>query len=138
MITVLRWLAIPLAMFAGWWLTIFLGIGLLEVAIRFCPAEDMVSGMCVASWYEYVEDGIIAGCAGVFAAFAVAVSVLLAPAYRPTVASVVLGGGVVVALYMAYASGAWGSFAGAVLAGVISWSVVQRRARMAGRGARAL
>lgn len=130
MTTVLRWLAIPPAIFAAWSLAILLGFGLRDVAIRFCPAEDMVSGMCMASWYRFVEGGVIVGCAGIAAALILAVSVLLAPSHRVTVASVVLGGGVAVAFYMAYMSGAWGSFGGAVLAGVIAWFAMQRWAKM--------
>jgi hypothetical protein len=80
--------------------------------------------MCVASWYRYVEGGIIVGCAGIAAVLIIVISVLLAPAHRLSVASVILGGGVVVALYMGYAAQAWGSFAAAVLAGVTAWSAV--------------
>jgi len=138
MVTVLRWLAIVPAVVAVWWLTILLRFGLLEVAIRFCPPEQLVSGICVAPWYRYVEGGIIVGCAGLAAALIIAVSVLLAPSHRLSVASVILAGGVVVALYMAYAAQAWGSFAAAVLAGAIAWSAVLWWARASVRRRSAL
>jgi hypothetical protein len=124
MVTALRWLAIVPAVFAVWWLTLLLGFGLLEVAIRFCPAEELISGMCMAPWYRYVERGIIAACAGIAAASIIGISVMLAPSHRVPVASVILGAGVLVALYMAYAAHAWVSFAAAVLAGTVAWSVV--------------
>ena len=124
MVTALRWLAIAPAVFAVWWLTFLLGLGLIEVAIRFCPAEELISGMCMAPWYRYVEGGIIVVCAGITAASIIAVSVILAPSHRVSVASVILGAGVLVALYMAYTAEAWGSFAAAVLAGTVAWSVV--------------
>lgn len=134
MTTTLRWLAIPPAIVAAWALAILLGIGLLEVAICFCPADDMVSGMCVAPWYRYVEGGIVVGCAGIAAALILVVSVLLAPSHRVVVATVVLGGGVAVAFFMAYKSGAWDSFGGAVLAGFIAWFAMQRWAQMPAKG----
>jgi hypothetical protein len=134
MTTTLRWLAIPAAIVAAWALAILLGIGLFEVAIRFCPSDDMVSGMCVAPWYRYVEGGIVVGCAGVAAALILAVSVLLAPSHRVAVAAVVLGGGVAVAFYMAYMTGAWDSFGGAVLAGGIAWFAMQRWAHTPAKG----
>jgi hypothetical protein len=134
----LRWLAIPPAIVAAWALAILLGFGLREVAIHFCPAKNMVSGMCMASWYRYVEGGIIVGCAGIAAALILAVSVLLAPSHRVTVASVVLGGGVAIAFCIAYASGAWDSFGGAVIAGGIAWFAMQRWAKMQAMGPDAL
>ncbi len=117
MINTLRWLGMVPACFVAWWLSLLLGFGLLEVANRFCPAEDFISGMCVAPWFRYVEDGIIAGCAAIAAAAIVLVAVMLAPSHRLPVASVVLGAGILVALYMGYATQAWGSFVAAVLAG---------------------
>jgi len=134
MTTTLRWLAIPPAIVAAWALAVLLGFGLRDVAMSFCPAEDMVSGMCMASWYRYVEGGIIIGCAAIAAALVLAVSVLLAPSHRVAVATVVLGGGVAVAFYMAYMSGAWDSFGGAVLAGVIAWFAMQRWPKMRAKG----
>ncbi|MGB4117590.1 MAG: hypothetical protein WBK51_13705 [Polaromonas sp.] len=130
MTTMLRWLAIPPAIVAAWVLAILLGFGLRDVAVRFCPAEDMVSGMCIASWYQYVERSIIVGCAAIAAALILAVSVVLAPSHRVTVATVVLSGGLAAAFYMAYMSGAWDSFCGAVLAGFIAWFAMQRWAKM--------
>jgi hypothetical protein len=138
MVIALRWLAIVPAVLAVWWLIMLLGFGLLEVAIRFCPSDQLVSGMCMATWYRYVEDGIIVACSGLAAFLILAVSVLLAPSHRLTVASVILGGGVAVALYMAYAAQAWGSFAAAVLAGVIAWSAVLWWTRTPVRGRSAL
>lgn len=133
MTAMLRWLALPPALFAACLLAILLGVGLHEVAIRFCPAQDMVSGVCMAAWFRYAEGGIITGCTGIAAAWMLVVSVLLAPSHRVAVASVVFGGGVAAAFYMAYASGAWGSFAAAVLAGwlarLVCAAVVDTRVR---------
>jgi hypothetical protein len=138
MVTALRWLAIVPAVLAVWSLTMLLGFGLLEVAIRFCPSEQLVSGMCMAPWYRYVEGGIIVGCSGLAAFSILAVSVLLAPSHRLSVASLILGGGVAVALYMAYGAQAWGSFAAAVLGGLIAWSAVLWWTRISVRGRSAL
>ncbi len=124
--TMLRWLVIPPAIAAAWLLAILLALGLREVVIRFCPAEDMVSGLCMASWYRYVDGGIILGGAGIAAALILAVSVLLAPSHRVAVASVVLVGGVAAAFYMAYTLGLWGCFSVAVMAGVVTWFALLR------------
>jgi hypothetical protein len=85
--------------------------------------------MCVAPWYRYLEGAIIAGCAGLAAALIVGVSVLLAPSHRLLAASVVLAAGVLVVLYMAVRAQAWGSFAAALVAGVLAWALVFWRAR---------
>lgn len=138
MLTALRWLAIVPAALGVWWLTLLLGLGLADVAILLCPPEELISGMCAAPWYRYVEGGLIMGCAGLAAVLIVVVSAVLAPSHRLCVASAVLGGGVIVALYMAYAAGAWGSFAAAVLAGTTGWSGILWWTRRALRSANAL
>jgi len=138
MVTVLRWLAIVPAVLAVWWLTILLGIGLLQLAIRFCPPEELISGACMVPWHRYVESAVIVGCAGLAAALIVTVSAMIAPSNRLAVASVVLVGGIVVALYMAYGAQAWGSFAAAIVAGAIAWLAVLWWVRKAVRSNNAL
>ena len=129
MAAALRWSAIVPAVLAVWWLTMLLGFGLLEVAIRFCPTEQLVSGVCMAPWYQYVEAAVIAGCAGIAAASIIAVSVLLAPSHRLIVASVVLTGGAVVAAYMGATTEMWSSLGSAMVAGVIAWYAIFSRRR---------
>lgn len=133
MIAALRWLAMPPAALLAWWGSLLIGFELLEVAIRFCPPEDLVSGTCVAPWYRDLEDAIIAGCAGLAAALIVGVSALLAPSQRLLVATVVLAAGVLVALHMAVGAQAWGSLAAALVAGLLAWGVVFQWARKAVR-----
>lgn len=129
---VLRWIAIAPAILLAWVAAFAIGIGLLDVAHRFCPPEAVVSGACTASWYAPTELAIMAFSTALAAFFIVGLSAWLAPAHRSTVAKLVTGGGIAYAVYFAAQTGLWiclGTAAGTAVA--TCWLIVRRESRAA-------
>lgn len=116
---IVRWILLPIAGIAAWWVAaLFTGIVAHSVAEFFCPADQMVSGMCVAPWFETLDIWLVR----FFSAFAAALIIVscyfTAPAARTVVAWVVLSAGGVYALWIAIISWAWGEFIAAGAGGV--------------------
>src|SRR6185295_11068551 len=115
---VVRWILLPIAGIAAWVAALFTGIVAHSVAEFFCPADQMVSGMCVAPWFEALDTWLVR----FFSAFAAALIIVscyfTAPAARTAVAWVVLAAGAVYALWIAIVSWAWGEFIAAGAGGV--------------------
>ena len=86
----------------------------------------MVSGMCVAPWFEILDAWMIR----FFSAFAAALIIVscyfTAPAARVLVAWVVFGLGAVYALWIAVVSWAWGEFIAAGVGGVAAVLLLTR------------
>jgi hypothetical protein len=122
--TVFRWLLIPFACVAAWYVALFVGIFLLSVAESFCPADEMVSGMCIAPWYRTVEAAIFCFSTALSAVLVVLAAFVVAPHEKATVAWIAFAVGVVVAFYFAIMTSAWPLFASALLAGLITVSVL--------------
>jgi hypothetical protein len=130
-IAVLRWIAIIPAILLAWVTAFASGIGLMELGKSYCPPEDLVSGLCVAKWYSYVETMIFCFSTAFGAALIVGVSGLLAPSRKVAATSVVFAGGIVYGMYFAAVTGLWPSFVSAVIAGaLILWVVIRRTQRM--------
>ena len=47
---VVRWILLPIVCIAAWIAALFTGIVAHSIAEFFCPADQIVSGMCVAPW----------------------------------------------------------------------------------------
>jgi hypothetical protein len=113
-----RWILLPIVCLTAWIAALFTGIVARSVAEFFCPADQMVSGMCVAPWFETLEAWLIR----FFSAFAAALIIVscyfTAPAARALVAWVAFGAGAVYALWIAIVSWAWGEFIAAGIGGV--------------------
>jgi hypothetical protein len=113
-----RWMLLPIVCIAAWIAALFAGMVAHSVAELFCPADQMVSGMCVAPWFETLHAWLIR----FFSAFAAALIVVscyfTAPAARALVAWVVFGAGAVYALWIAIVSWAWAEFVAAGVGGM--------------------
>lgn len=128
----LRWIAIAPAILLAWVAAFAIGIGLLNVARRFCPPDAMISGTCTARWYATVELAIMALATALAAFFIVGISVWLAPSHRALVAKLVTGGGIAYAFYFAAQTGLWLCFGTAAAAAVATcWRVVLNESRFA-------
>ena len=125
----LRWIAIVPAVLLAWAAAFVIGIGLLEVADRFCPPDAMISGACTASWYAPTEQAIMAVSTALAAFFIVGVSAWLAPAHRLRVALVIYAGGVACAIYFALETGLWPCLVSAAAAGALTCRAVAQRAQ---------
>lgn len=92
----------------------------------FCPADQMISGMCVAPWFENVD----AWLSRFFSAFAAALIIVscyfTAPAARALVAWLVFGVGAVYALWIAIVSWAWPEFTAAGVGGLAAVLLLTR------------
>jgi hypothetical protein len=123
---VVRWILLPIVCIAAWIAALFAGIVAHFVAEFFCPPGQMVSGLCVAPWFETLG----AWLARFFSAFAAALIVVscyfTAPAARALVAWIVFAAGGVYALWIAIVSWAWGEFFGAGVGGVATVLLLTR------------
>jgi hypothetical protein len=124
--SVLRWVLMPVASIAAWYVALFLGILLLNIAESFCPADEMISGICVAPWFRAVESGIFSFSTALSAVFVVAAAFFVAPAGKVLVAWLALSIGSIVAFIFALGTSAWGMFASAVIAGLFTMFLLSR------------
>jgi hypothetical protein len=115
---VLRWILLPLVCIAAWIAALFAGIAAHSIAESFCPGDQMVSGMCVAPWFETLHTWLIRFFSAFAAALIIASAYFVAPAGRPTVAWIVFGAGAVYALWIAVTASAWGEFVAAGIGGL--------------------
>lgn len=126
-VQILRWMAIFPGIYVSWHLSLIVGMALLAIAEAFCPEDQMVSGLCVAPWFFWVEDAIFLFCAALAAALVVASAALIAPAHRVRVAWVTFIGGCLVAGYLGWSTGAFKELAAAVASGLVTTLVIARR-----------
>ncbi|HEY5761904.1 MAG TPA: DUF2784 domain-containing protein [Rhodocyclaceae bacterium] len=123
----LRWgLLLPAAL-VGWYAALVAGMLLLALAERLCPAEAMVSGACVAPWFDSVSTAVFCFSTGLAAALIVLLPTLVAPRARPHVAWVVFGLGSVAAVLMGVTASAYAEMASAVVAGALMAIWLSRR-----------
>jgi hypothetical protein len=86
----LRWLlVVPLGL-AGAFFGFASAAFLASAAVKLCPEELLVSGMCTASWYPALEQSIMCFGGALGAVGAVALPALAAPAHKKYVALVAL------------------------------------------------
>lgn len=130
---VLRWILLPIVCIAAWIAALFTGLAAHSLAEFFCPADQMVSGMCVAPWFATFDAWLIR----FFSAFAAALIIVscyfTAPAARVLVAWVVFGAGGVYALWLAIISWAWSEFLAAGLGGIAAVLLLTRGQKLFNR-----
>jgi hypothetical protein len=117
-IRVLRWILLPIVFIAAWIAALFTGIVAHAVAEFFCPSDRMVSGMCVAPWFETLNVWLIRFFSAMAAALVIVSCYFTAPAARTLVAWVVLAVGGIYALWIATVSWAWPEFIAAGVGGI--------------------
>jgi len=107
---IVRWIMLPIVCIAAWVAALFAGIVAHAVAELFCPADQIVSGMCVAPWFETLEAWFVRFFCAFAAALIIVSSYFTAPAARTVVAWVVFAVGAIYALWIAVISWAWTEF----------------------------
>ena len=106
----------------SWAVALAFGLVLYQLVESFCPAEQMISGMCVAPWFRYAAAAVFCVSAGVAAVLILVACTFMAPSHRPVVAGVVFVVGAMVALAMAVAASAFGELATALGVGaLVTW-----------------
>src|ERR1044071_9783772 len=116
--SVVRCIFLPVICIAAWIAALFTGMIAHSIAESFCPADQMISGMCVAPWFETLHNWLVRFFSAFAAALMIASCYFTAPAARAVVAWVVFGLGAVYALWIAVTASAWGEFISAGVGGV--------------------
>jgi hypothetical protein len=83
---IVRWLLTVPSALVGFYAGALVAILILESGKSLCPEADMVSGMCVAPWIWYVDQGAFGFGSLLCGAFVVLLPTLMAPAHRRIVA----------------------------------------------------
>jgi len=123
----LRWILLPIVCIAAWLAALFAGILAHSIAESFCPAEQMISGMCVAPWFETLHTWLIHFFSAFAAALIISSAYFIAPAARPLIAWIVFGAGAAYALWLAVVASAWGEFVAAGTGGLATVLLLTRR-----------
>lgn len=116
----LRWCLTPLVSGAAWFLGLSLGLLLRAMFQSLCPRDEVVSGMCQASWFPLAENFSLALGAASIAVFAILFACSMAPSRKLTVAYVVFGLGAFCALMLAIELQAWLEGFSAIIAGMVT------------------
>ena len=122
----LRWILMPVACVAAWYVAFFIGLFILSAAESFCPKGQMVSGMCTAPWWRPVEKSIFCFSTGLSTILVVTTGFFVAPAARAFVAWLVFGIGSIVAFWMAAGGFAWAECISAIAAGLLTAFLLAR------------
>jgi hypothetical protein len=117
MMRFVRWLLIIPTAVAAWYAALVSGISLHRGVDALCPADQVVSGLCVAPWYEAASATVICMGAGLAAVLILLACTLLAPSHRRRVAIATFIVGAVVAIVMGISANAFGPLVTAIVAG---------------------
>ncbi len=99
---------------------------MLAIAESFCPQDQMISDLCVAAWFEWVEATIFTFSAGLAAILIVISAAMVAPAYRVWVASITFVIGSLVAVYLGWITDGMKELIAAVIGGFVTLLMVIR------------
>jgi len=130
--SVIRWILVVPSGVVAWYFAFVGSIVLHGLVAAPCMSSAVAQpSFCEAAWFsvEGSKRGVILFGAGLSAALAVAVSALMAPSRRTTVAWFAVGIGAAVASWMGYRAGAVAEAAVAISFGVIAAVLVSRRQR---------
>lgn len=96
----MRWIAVVPAALLGWWFVVLASVAIHAAVFRLCPADEVVSGACVAPWFSHFETGLLYGSAALSAIVVVVAATVTAPSSRPLVALLAFLLGVIAALLL--------------------------------------
>lgn len=114
----LRWLLVIPSAVVAWYAAHVLGISTLSLFENFCPMEKMLSGACVAAWWQPLESGIVVLFSGVSAVLVVLCATLTAPGRKRAVAIIAyLTGAAVASWWLIQAWEIWKEYIAALLFG---------------------
>lgn len=128
--SVVRWILVVPSAVVAWYFAFVGSIVLYGVIVAPCMSSDGPQpSFCEAEWFplDVLKRGVVLFGAGLSAALVVAVSALMAPSRRTTVAWLAVGTGAVVASWMGYRAGAVAEAAVASGCGVMAAVFVSRR-----------
>src|SRR5206468_12282738 len=107
------WILLPVVCIAAWFAALFAAWIALSVAESlFCPADQMVSGSCIAPWFGTLQTWLIRFFCAFSAALIISSAYFVAPASWPLVVWIVYAAGAAYAFWITRGS-AWGEFVSA-------------------------
>jgi hypothetical protein len=119
-------LLLPAAVLA-WYVALLAGLALHGFLDRLCPADQLVSGYCIAPWFRVAEQAAVCFGAGLAAVLILVACTVLAPAHRRQVSIAVYVLGAVVACRMGFAVQQFAALAAALIAGAAMLALLLRR-----------
>lgn len=123
----LRWLLVLPAAMAGWYLALVTGLLLHAGAEALCPPADQVSGLCIAGWFQTVEECLLVLTAALAATLVVLLPALTSPKQRHRVGLIAFIAGTMLALVIGWqAWSLWVPITTAILAGLLTLRWVWR------------
>jgi hypothetical protein len=124
-----RWLLVLPSAVASWYLCLMLGLLFVTSLDYFCAKELMVSGHCIASWHQPVEDISIIVFVSISAFIVVLTSTLVAPTRKRLVSKTAFTLGLLAASYFAYNTSEWGAFIGTSIVGLLAVLYIGKKHR---------
>jgi hypothetical protein len=112
-IAVLRWLFLPVACFAAWWVAFLIAILISAVAHTVWIHDDKLS-------LHPVVDALVCFGAALAAIFVILAAYFVAPSARNWVVWVAFALGALIAVWFAIETAAWPAFAAALVAGCLT------------------
>lgn len=112
-----RWVLVPVAAAGIWYAALLSGLVAVGVLDAFCPAAEMISGLCTAPWHATAVDVLVVAYAAATAFGIVVVCGFLAPAKKFTVALIAFMCGAVFAAFAASEGTMWTPFIAAAVGG---------------------
>lgn len=133
MISICRWVLLPIACVVSWYVALVIGIIGLEFArSTFAPEGLSMRGFMRSPRYQVVWQVVLTGSVGLSAVFVVATAFFLAPAERGATGWVAFLVGACVALWFAFGTNQWLAFLAALVAGLTT-ALVLHSSRFARR-----
>ncbi len=98
----------------------------MSTAERLCPEHLIVSGECIAKWYNLLVDAMILVGAGLSAVLTILFAVIAAPNKKYIVSQIIFISGAIVATVILMSSVSWGPYLWAITFGLITLIQVKK------------
>lgn len=122
----LRWILVAPVSLAGYFIALFLGMGVIMIAETLCPAQYLISETCFAPYMQPVKTVSLLFFPALAAVLVVLLPCITAPSYKFLTACIVYMTGAGVAIYMGLSTGAYTSLFATLISGALMLYVVYR------------
>ena len=119
-IKTIRWLLIIPSAIGIWHIVLICGIFIYSVLENFCPEDQVVSGVCMAHWWDMLSRFLVSLFSGISASAVVLVSTMVAPSRKNYVAGISFLIGGVAAIWLGIDVKAWYEMITALLVGGVT------------------
>lgn len=122
----LRWILVAPVSLAGYFIALFLGMGVIMSAEALCPAQYLISETCFAPYMQTVEAVSFIFFPALAAALVVFLPSTIAPSYKFQTACVAYVAGAGVAIVMGLSAEVYSSLSAALISGALILYVVYK------------